>query len=143
MTLRWKLPLVPIANRCAGSPELLLLAYVVSTLFSQVGSYTALSCINNNKSLLFEINFFRIYEPINQCPMRINHRFHVKVLKLYFQHCYFSLLKEQIRLFVCSGLTSLSTIFHFSHITMVSGCDRELNAHFYSAASLKYLAPDT
>ena len=35
--------------------------------------------------------------------------------------------------------------FHqvFSHITMVSGCDRELNAHFYSAASLKYHAPDT
>ena len=31
----------------------------------------------------------------------------------------------------------------FSHITKVSGCDRELNAHFYSAASLKYHAPDT
>ena len=26
---------------------------------------------------------------------------------------------------------------------MVSGCDRELNAHFYSAASLKYHVPDT
>ena len=26
---------------------------------------------------------------------------------------------------------------------MVSGCDKELNAHFYSAASLKYHAPDT
>ena len=25
----------------------------------------------------------------------------------------------------------------------VSGCDRELNAHFCSAASLKYHAPDT
>ena len=31
----------------------------------------------------------------------------------------------------------------FSHITTVSGCDRELNAHFYSAASLKYHVPDT
>ena len=31
----------------------------------------------------------------------------------------------------------------FSHITTVSGCDRELNAHFYCAASLKYHAPDT
>ena len=31
----------------------------------------------------------------------------------------------------------------FSHITTVSGCDRELNAHFYSAASLKYHALDT
>ena len=31
----------------------------------------------------------------------------------------------------------------FSHISTVSGCDRELNAHFYSAASLKYHAPDT
>ena len=42
---------------------------------------------------------------------------------------------------VCSSLTSLSTIF--SHITTVSGCDRELIAHFYSAASLKYHVPDT
>ena len=42
---------------------------------------------------------------------------------------------------VNSGLTSLSTFF--SHITTVSGCDRELNAHFYSAASLKYHVPDT
>ena len=31
----------------------------------------------------------------------------------------------------------------FSHITMVSGCGRELSAHFYSAASLKYHVPDT
>ena len=31
----------------------------------------------------------------------------------------------------------------FSHITTVSGCDTELNAHFYSVASLKYHAPDT
>ena len=31
----------------------------------------------------------------------------------------------------------------FSHITTVSGCDRELNAHFHSAASLKYRTPDT
>ena len=27
----------------------------------------------------------------------------------------------------------------FSHITMVSGCDRELNARFYSAASLSFM----
>ena len=31
----------------------------------------------------------------------------------------------------------------FSHIMTVSGCDRELNAHFYSATSLKYHAPQT
>ena len=31
----------------------------------------------------------------------------------------------------------------FSHITTVSGCDSELNVHFYSAASLKYHALDT
>ena len=46
--------------------------------------------------------------------------------------------------FVCLfdlGLTSLST--SFSHIETVSGCGRELNAPFYSAASLKYHAPDT
>ena len=29
------------------------------------------------------------------------------------------------------------------HITTVSGYDRELNAHFYSAASLLYQIPDT
>ena len=33
---------------------------------------------------------------------------------------------------VFSGLTSLSTIF--SHITMVSGCNRELNTHYYILA---------
>ena len=32
---------------------------------------------------------------------------------------------------------------YFSHITTVSACDRELSVHFYSAASLKYHAPDT
>ena len=31
----------------------------------------------------------------------------------------------------------------FSHITMMSGCDRELNVHFCSAASLQYQVPDT
>ena len=31
----------------------------------------------------------------------------------------------------------------FSHITTVSDCDTELNAHLYSAAPLKYHAPDT
>ena len=41
---------------------------------------------------------------------------------------------------VYSDLTSLQ---FFSHLTAVSGCDRELNAHFYSAASLKYHVPDT
>ena len=29
------------------------------------------------------------------------------------------------------------------HITTASGCYRELNAHFYSAASLWYQIPDT
>ena len=43
---------------------------------------------------------------------------------------------------VCSDLMSLST-FCFSHIMTVSGCDGELNAHFNSAASLKYHALDT
>ena len=31
----------------------------------------------------------------------------------------------------------------FTHITTMSGCGKEFNAHFYSAASLKYHAPDT
>ena len=42
---------------------------------------------------------------------------------------------------VCSGLTSLSTIF----LSYNNGVwlRQDLNAHFYSAASLKYHAPDT
>ena len=32
---------------------------------------------------------------------------------------------------------------NFSVISHMSGCNRELNAHFYSAASLKYHVPDT
>ena len=44
-------------------------------------------------------------------------------------------------LFVC--LFGFNIAFNIiCHITTVSGCDRELNAHFYSAASLWYL-PDT
>ena len=45
----------------------------------------------------------------------------------------------------CYCLFGFNVAFNifFSHITTVSGCDRELNAHFYSAASLKYNAPDT
>ena len=31
----------------------------------------------------------------------------------------------------------------FSHITTMSGGDRDLNAHFYSAASLWHQVPDT
>ena len=39
---------------------------------------------------------------------------------------------------VCLGLT-----LFFSHIITMSSCGRELNAHFYRAASMKYHAPDT
>ena len=42
---------------------------------------------------------------------------------------------------VCSGLRRFQQFF--SHIMTVSGCDRELNAHLDSAASLKYHAPGT
>ena len=44
-------------------------------------------------------------------------------------------------LFVCFGFNVAFKIIR--HITTVSGCDRELNAHFYSAASLWYQIPDT
>ena len=45
-------------------------------------------------------------------------------------------------LFVC--LFGFNVAFNIiCHITMVSGCDRELNAYFYSAASLWYQIPDT
>ena len=46
-------------------------------------------------------------------------------------------------LYILAGkkkLLALSTIF--SHITTVSVCDWELNAHFYNATSLKYNALD-
>ena len=47
------------------------------------------------------------------------------------------------KIVVVSGLTSLSTIFQSYHDGVWLRQDRELNAHFYSAASLKYHAPDT
>ena len=54
---------------------------------------------------------------------------------------------EQRRLWphCCCCLIRFNVTFQifFSHITMVSGCDIELNAHFYSAVSMKYHAPDT
>ena len=46
------------------------------------------------------------------------------------------------RFYVC--LFGFNVAFNIiCHITTVSGCDRELNAHFYSAASLWYQIPDT
>ena len=44
---------------------------------------------------------------------------------------------------VVSGLTSPSTIFQSYHDGVWLRQGMELNAHFYSAASLKYHAPDT
>ena len=44
---------------------------------------------------------------------------------------------------VVSGLSSLSTIFQSYHDGVWLRQSRELNAHFHSAASLKYHAPDT
>ena len=44
---------------------------------------------------------------------------------------------------VVSGLTSLSTFFQSYHDVVWLRQGRELNAHFYSAASLKYHASDT
>ena len=49
----------------------------------------------------------------------------------------------QVRVGVCVFEFNVAFIQFFSHITTVSGCDRELNAHFCSAASLKYHVPDT
>ena len=44
---------------------------------------------------------------------------------------------------VVSGFTSLSTFFQSYHDGVWLRQDRELIAHFYSAASLKYHTPDT
>ena len=52
----------------------------------------------------------------------------------------FSLVQTKVCLFV---LDKRRFQQFFSHITTVSGYDKELNAHFYSAASLKYHAQDT
>ena len=46
-------------------------------------------------------------------------------------------LTELVVIVVCSGLTSLSTIFRSYHDGVC------FSAHFYSAASMKYHAPDT
>ena len=50
-------------------------------------------------------------------------------------------LLEQPILFICSGLTSLSTIFQSNHngVWLRQGAQ----CSFYSAASLKYHTPDT
>ena len=51
---------------------------------------------------------------------------------------------RHLKLFFCSSVRVQRRFQQFfSHITTVSGCDRELNAHFYSAASMKYHAPAT
>ena len=64
------------------------------------------------------------------------HKIYVKQLYVSIKYCD-GLLNWLPIMFVYSGLTSLS------RISTVSGCDRELNAHFYSATSLKYHVPDT
>ena len=67
----------------------------------------------------------------------------LNIIWLYF-HMIIKLLKvekECVCVCVYSGLTSLSTIFQSYHDGV--GCDRELNAHFYSAASMKYHVPVT
>ena len=52
-------------------------------------------------------------------------------------------LIRKIAVVVVSGLTPLSTIFRSYHDGVWLRQGRELNAHFYSAASLKYHASDT
>ena len=52
-------------------------------------------------------------------------------------------LVRKIVVVVVSGLTSLTTIFQSYHDGVWLRKGRELNAHFYSAALLKYHAPDT
>ena len=65
-------------------------------------------------------------------------------------HCYLTadtltkvLQKCPLSVCVCVFWFNVVLKKKFSHITTVSGCDRELNAHFYSVASLKYHVPDT
>ena len=45
-------------------------------------------------------------------------------------------------MFVCLFVCLIDFQQSFSHIATISGCGRELIAHFHSAASLKYHAPD-
>ena len=58
------------------------------------------------------------------------------LLALKIQLCNLLFMLCEFVVVVCSGLRLLSTIFQSYH-------NKELNAHFYSAASLKYHAPDT
>ena len=57
------------------------------------------------------------------------------------QTCHDLCTTLQYAVVVCSGFNVAFN--NFAVITTVSGCDRELNVNFYSAASLKYHAPDT
>ena len=67
--------------------------------------------------------------------------FNKKVLVFFFFFFFFFLfLHKNVCLFYL-GLCCFQN--SFSHIAMLSGHDRELNARFQSAASLKYDAPDT
>ena len=75
-----------------------------------------------------------------------------KMQKLIFS-CYISsfslgsklegLVRKIVVVVVSDDLTSLSTIFQSYHDGVWLRQGREVNAHFYSAASLKYHAPDT
>ena len=53
------------------------------------------------------------------------------------------LVTKTVVVVVVSGLTSLSTNFQSYHDGVWLRQGRELSAHFYSAASLKYHVPDT
>ena len=54
----------------------------------------------------------------------------------------FAVVWQKTLLFVCLFCFIVASTI-FSHITTVSGCSSQLNAHFYSAASLKNHSSDT
>ena len=66
----------------------------------------------------------------------------IKSIIIFHAWCYYTLRCNVIYVCVYIRVKHRFQQF-FSHIIMVSGCDGELNAHFCSAASLKYHVPGT
>ena len=79
-------------------------------------------------------NFISVYMCAYVCALEL--------VSLALDHNHGEATVQSEPLFVC--LLGFNVAFNIiCHITTVSGCDRELNAHFYSAASLWYQIPDT
>ena len=97
------------------------------------------SCLSLSLSVKWYICLSRDSNPLSHDPKALSWTKHVdqsSVSDLYDENDQYNEHIPCLVIVVCSGLTSLSAIF--SHFTTLSGCDRELSAHFYCVVSLKY-----